>query len=354
MNLISKQSLPALINGIVRDLEVARTIEDVCKVRDKADRLQRLSRGVDGARAAYNKATEVKLRAERRIGSELAKMDRAKQGRPKKGEAVSPFPEKREVVSPFPAPTLADLGFKGELGKKRAQHYQAIAAVPEEIFEAEIAAVNTDEAPELTTASVLRAARKVKRAAALEAVRSSPVMRPDGRYDVLVLDPPWPMDKIEREVRPNQVGFDYPTMSEDQLRAFSESVADMAADDCHLFMWTTQKFLQMALRLIDAYGFRYLLTMVWHKPGGLQPIGLPQYNCEFVIYARKGFPAFVDTKAFSCCFSAPRKEHSRKPDEFYDTVRRVTAGARIDVFSREPRDGFAQFGNEIKKFQAAG
>ena len=85
MNLISKQSLPALIDSLMRDLEVARTIEHVRNVRDKADRLRRLLHGVDGARAAYNKATEVKLRAERRIGTELAKMDRAKQGRPKGG-----------------------------------------------------------------------------------------------------------------------------------------------------------------------------------------------------------------------------------------------------------------------------
>ena len=46
----------------------------------------------------------------------------------------------------------------------------------------------------------------------------------------------------------------------------------------------------------------------------------------------------------------PDNVHSRKPDEFYDMIRRVTAERRIDVFSREAREGFAQFGNEIAKF----
>ena len=51
------------------------------------------------------------------------------------------------------------------------------------------------------------------------------------RVETIVLDPPWPMAKIERDVRPNQVAFDYPTMSEDELRKFGEAVNRMAAGD---------------------------------------------------------------------------------------------------------------------------
>jgi len=173
---------------------------------------------------------------------------------------------------------------------------------------------------------------------------------PDGKYRVIVIDPPWEMEKVERDARPNQVGMDYPTMTSEQLRAFP--VGHWADDDCHLFCWATQKNLPLALQLMDFWGFRYVLTMVWHKPGGFQPFGLPQYNCEFAIYARRGAPQFVDTKAFNACFQAPRREHSRKPDEFYDVIRRVTAGPRIDVFSREEREGFDTWGNEAGKFAA--
>jgi N6-adenosine-specific RNA methylase IME4 len=181
-----------------------------------------------------------------------------------------------------------------------------------------------------------------------------PATVPRGKFGTIVIDPPWEIEKIERDVRPNQVALDYPTMDEDELRIFGNHIlAPKVADDCHLFTWTTPKFLPMALRLVEAWGFRYVLTMVWHKPGGFQPIGLPQYNAEFVVYARRGTPKFKDTKAFNICNEWPRREHSRKPDGFYELLARVTAKPRIDMFSREAREGFAQYGNEPEKFQGA-
>lgn len=176
---------------------------------------------------------------------------------------------------------------------------------------------------------------------------------PSGKYRAIVIDPPWDMKRIDCDVRIDQhgSGFDYPTMSHDEIGLLP--VGEMADDDCHLFCWTTQKHLPPTLKIIEQWGFKYVLVMVWHKPGGFQPFGLPQYNCEFVVYARRGAPEFIDTKAFPCCFAAPRREHSRKPDEFYDVIRRVTTGPRIDVFSREARDGFDVYGNETNKFAGA-
>lgn len=164
------------------------------------------------------------------------------------------------------------------------------------------------------------------------------------------------MKKIDRDVRPNQVGFDYPTMSNDEL--IELPVDEWAYDDCHLFLWTTHRFLPNAFELLKHWGFRYVDTWVWMKPGGFQPIGLPQYNCEFALLARRGKPIFVELTDFKLCFEAigfkaDRHQHSRKPDEFYNLVRRVTVGRRIDVFSREPREGFEQHGNEIDKFSSS-
>lgn len=193
-----------------------------------------------------------------------------------------------------------------------------------------------------TVADVKREAKRAAVVESLEDVSARHAKELAGEYDVIVIDPPWPMEKIEREVRPNQVEFDYPTMGEDELAAMKMP----AATDCHMWLWTTHRFLPMALRLLDAWGFKYVCTFVWHKPGGFQPIGLPQYNCEFAIYARRGSPQFIDTKAFPVCFDSPRGKHSEKPESFYDVVRRVTAGRRVDIFNRRKIDGFDVWGKE--------
>jgi N6-adenosine-specific RNA methylase IME4 len=199
-------------------------------------------------------------------------------------------------------------------------------------------------AGEMTASAALREIKRQEKVAELEDIEVKKVKALDGVYDVIVIDPPWPMRKIERNVRPNQVEFDYPTMSEEELAAMKIP----SSESCHLWLWTTHKFLPMAFRLLDVWGFKYVCAFVWHKPGGYQPLGLPQYNCEFVLYARKGTPSFIDTRAFPVCFEAPRGRHSEKPEEFYEVIRRVTAGRRIDMFSRRVIEGFDAWGQEAK------
>lgn len=171
------------------------------------------------------------------------------------------------------------------------------------------------------------------------------------RYKTIVIDPPWPMTKIKRACRPNQCGWDYPTMSLKEIAAFP--LADLMEDECHVYLWTTQKFVPAAFDVLDHWGLDYLFTMVWHKPGGFQPVGMPQFNHESIVVGRRGPLAFLDTN-WTTCFKAPRREHSRKPDQFYDLVRWISPPPRIDVFSRERRAGFAQYGNETDTFNEIG
>jgi N6-adenosine-specific RNA methylase IME4 len=211
----------------------------------------------------------------------------------------------------------------------------------------EIVAKGEDEIIKMATK--IRAERSAKSKEQLlakkrEAMKIPP---PKGKYKTIVIDPPWEMQRIQMEDRTfsNDV-FDYPTMSIDEIK----NMKLPAHEECHLWLWTTQKYLPKCFDILNAWDFKYLVTFVWHKNGGFQPVGLPQYNCEFVLLARKGGQGFLDTKQFFTCFNAPRREHSRKPDEFYDLVKRVSPEPRIDYFARESREGYETFGYEEDEF----
>ena len=196
-------------------------------------------------------------------------------------------------------------------------------------------------------ATVIEAVREVARdqwRTNLDDIATRKIKEIEGVYDVIVVDLPWHVNMLELDAVPKRVGLDYPTMTEQEL----SNLKIPAAADCHLWLWATQRFLPVAMRLLDAWGFRYVCTFVWRKPDGLQPLDLPKYNCEFVIYAKKGTPQFIDTKAFFTCFDAPRGRHSEKPEAFYEVVRRVTAGRRLDMFNRRKIEGFDGWGNEAK------
>jgi N6-adenosine-specific RNA methylase IME4 len=207
------------------------------------------------------------------------------------------------------------------------------------------------EAPEMLPAvargemSAVRALREVNYQKRQE-IQKLRIEEPTGRYQCLVVDPPWKMEKIERDERPGQEGFDYPAMSEDELAEFP--IPNMAEEDAHLYLWTTQKHLPVALRLAEEWGFKYQCVLTWVKNVGFTPFSW-MYSTEHIIFARRGSLDMLKL-GVRLDFAAKVREHSRKPEEFYDIVRRVSPGPRIDVFSREKREGFEQHGNERERF----
>jgi len=321
----------ALITRASHALAEANTIEEVILIKNQGEAAIKFAKSRrDIGNDAILAAQDIVRRSERVLGKWLKAMDKARGGNPRKVSTGA---------TTAPVKTLADY----DINKRQSARWQQEAEVPKKVFEKWVK--ETKEADgELTQTGLIREYTKHKREQQIAANKElGDVEAPDGEYGVIVIDPPWPMEKIERDCAPEQTSvIDYPTMTEDELAVMELPTAD----DCHLFLWTTHKFLPMALRLLPRWDFRYVCTMVWHKPGGFQPVGLPQYNCEFCLYARYGTPTFIDTKAFPVCFSAPRGKHSEKPQEFYEIIKRVTAGPRIDMFNRRPIDGFKSWGNE--------
>ena len=119
-------------------------------------------------------------------------------------------------------------------------------------------------------------------------------------------------------------------------------------DDAVVLLWTTHKFLPDAFEILKEWGMDYKATLVWNK----EKIGMGAWfrmQCEFCIVGIKGKPYWENT-TFRDILNDPRREHSRKPDLFFEMIEKITMGRRLEYFSREKRNGWEVFGNDINKF----
>ena len=197
-------------------------------------------------------------------------------------------------------------------------------------------------------ADAVRWIRKQERIAELErqreAIESGRLAVPVGLFDVIVVDPPWPYG-TEYDPYTRRAASPYPEMSLEKIR----EIRLPAKEDCVLWLWTTHLFMRHAFAILDAWGFREVAILTWVK----DRLGLGSWlrsKSEFCIMAVKGKPV-VNLTNHSTVLFAPMREHSRKPDEFYEMVETLCPGRKLDFFSREPRPGWEQYGNDVERFK---
>ena len=155
-------------------------------------------------------------------------------------------------------------------------------------------------------------------------------------------------------------------MSIEQIKAIP--VANVAAPDSHLFLWTTGPCLPVAFDVIKAWGFRYSgIAFTWiklkksYRPDQLRllptadadfHVGLgftTMKNSEFCLLARRGSAKRI-AKDVRELIIAPRREHSRKPDEAHQRIERYATGPYLELFGREQRPNWTVCGDETEKF----
>jgi len=177
---------------------------------------------------------------------------------------------------------------------------------------------------------------------------SEPIPPPTGTYRCVVIDPPWPIEKVVKEVRPLQgVALDYPTLSLEQLadEEWLPARGAMAPDGCHVYLWVTHRFLPAGLDLFEHWGVEYQCVLTWNKPVGPSPFSW-MYDTEHVLFGHRG-SLKLEEMGLRLSFAAPVQGHSAKPDVFYERVAAASPGPRLDMFARRPRDGFDVWGNEV-------
>lgn len=171
-------------------------------------------------------------------------------------------------------------------------------------------------------------------------------------YSTLVVDPPWKYERggprtFHGDGKSHGRGLRVPTppysmMTTGEIAGLP--VTDLAAENAHLYLWTTNRYMVDAHVIAKGWGFKPSQTLTWCKPlNGYGPGGAFANTTEFVLFCRRGSLAYK-ARVDSTWWTWPRGAHSVKPAAFIDIVEKVSPGPYVELFARAPRLGWDSWG----------
>lgn len=173
------------------------------------------------------------------------------------------------------------------------------------------------------------------------------------QFGTIMADPPWQFQNRTGKVAPEHKRLNrYETMTLDEICELP--VTEIAADPAHLYLWVPNALLPDGLRVLDAWGFRYVSNIVWHKvrkDGGSDGRGVGFYFrnvTEILLFGVRGKNARTREagRRQVNMIQSRKREHSRKPDEQYKIIEECSWGPRLEMFSRGARKGWTVWGNQ--------
>ena len=193
-------------------------------------------------------------------------------------------------------------------------------------------------------------------------------------YDVILADVPWYFKNYSADdphvIAQNGRGQQrhYVTMTESEIC----SLIIPSQKNAVLFFWTSWTILPQALRVIDAWGFKYKtlgfewwkLNKRWEKAYKPMMQTMESYKwLESLFFMGQGYYARANSEPCLIAVKgnmpvavhneknfiiAPVREHSRKPDEQYGKIERLYPGrSYLELFARQRRPGWDAFGNQV-------
>jgi len=190
------------------------------------------------------------------------------------------------------------------------------------------------------------------------------------KFSLVLMDPPWREEPWSRDTglgkSPDQ---HYDTMTvEEMLEAID--LRTMLAKNAYVAMWTKDNMYPHAFQLATGWDLTYVTVLFrWMKTGesrdqlALFPIepptpkfGMGRHTrgggCEECWLFKVGNGLPVQRHDIRREFFAPRREHSRKPDEVAKWLVDLYGDVpRIELFARTQRPGWTPMGNETTKFK---
>lgn len=194
-------------------------------------------------------------------------------------------------------------------------------------------------------------------------------------YGAIYADPAWLFENYSEKGEEKNATQHYDCMDIDAIKALP--VGHLAKTDCVLFLWVTDPLLPEGLEVMKAWGFKYqTVAFTWvklnkrftlrlpltdsnsilGKLAGIFFMGLGYWtrgNPEMCLLGTNGSPKRIN-KGIRQLVIEPIREHSRKPDRIHGDIEKLVDGPYLELFSRESREGWDTWGNEVGKFDQEG
>lgn len=333
-----------------RALAEARAVDEVKDILDKAEAMRVYALRAEDTQL-FADASEIKDRAIRRLGEIIDEQKKtvglnagtAGKGRPKLGAP--------QRVAPNIIPTLASVGISHNLSSRA----QKVAQIPKAQFEAALVVHRKEmlaKADKFST-DVIKKARKVdkKNVHEFSTLDGCTVDSLDGlissgrKFGTIYADPPWLYDNQGTRASTDN---HYSGLTIEQLCALP--IEELAADDAHLHLWTTNGFLFECPKLFEAWGFEFRSSFIWVKP----QMGIGNYwrnSHEIMLTAIRGNAKRFNegAKNLKSWIECDRGRHSAKPEQVRHFIEKASDGPRLELFGRSSAPGWVVWGNQIEK-----
>ena len=181
------------------------------------------------------------------------------------------------------------------------------------------------------------------------------------KYEIIYADPAWSFGdrlrsskkKADGKMDYRELERHYNTMSIKEMCEIP--VNNITADNSVLFMWTTDAHLESAMKVINAWGFKYkTIGFIWNKKTnkGNQVCFMGKWTMkgsEICLLATKGKAhSMIEKHNVRQLVEAERQKHSKKPDEVRNRIVKLLGNRpRLEMFCRESKQGWDVWGNEV-------
>jgi N6-adenosine-specific RNA methylase IME4 len=179
-----------------------------------------------------------------------------------------------------------------------------------------------------------------------------------GKFGTILIDPPWRFANRTGKVAPEHRRLSrYETMSFGEIGSLP--INQLGRAQSHLYLWCPNALLLEGLSIMKEWGFTYKTNIVWYKvrkDGGPDGRGVGFYFrnvTELLLFGIKGKIRTLKPGRTQVNVIVSRKqEHSRKPVKAYSIIEECSPGPFLELFAREKREGWTQWGNELETYES--